>query len=113
MNNRDIFILEKISQYCYEISTTIEKMDLDYAKFHDDFIARNAITMCILTIGKLATKLTDEFKENNAEIKWKSIVGIRNRAAHGYWDMNTEIIWQVATENIPELKAYCENIFEE
>ena len=41
---------------------------------------------------------------------WRSIISMRNRATHAYAEMDLEIIWQVGSENIPELKAYCQSL---
>ena len=38
------------------------------------------------------------------------MIGMRNRFAHGYDGMDEDIIWVTATEYIPELKNYCEDI---
>ena len=52
MNDRDIIVLKKMIQYADEIALTVEKLDLDFKKFETDFIAKNAIAMCVLTISK-------------------------------------------------------------
>jgi len=113
MRNRNIAILKKIIQYSKEISGTIERFELDYDKFKNDYVVKNAIAMCILQIGELAGKLTDEFKSAYNKMKWRDIVSIRNRTAHAYGTMDTEILWKTATDKIPGLKDYCENIINE
>jgi uncharacterized protein with HEPN domain len=74
---------------------------------------KNSISMCLLQIGELAGKLTDEIKAEYSEIVWRDIIAVRNRAAHAYGSMDMEILWDIATNDIPELKTYCENIIEE
>ena len=113
MKHREGFILERIIQYADEVAQTIEVMEINEATFQNDFIARNAITMCILQIGELANHLSEPFKQKYAQIPWQQIIGMRNKAAHGYWHMSHQIIWQVATENMPELKTYCLQILQQ
>ena len=113
MKDRNITVLIKIIQYSNEINDTITRCNLDFDKFNADHIPKNAITMCILQIGELAGKLTPEFKLLNNKIPWRNIMNMRNKAAHGYDEMDMETIWQTATKNIPELKSYCENIVKE
>ena len=48
MSNRDEIILKKIIQYSEEIAETITRFELTQDKFSGDFIAKNAISMCIL-----------------------------------------------------------------
>jgi len=110
MKGKNKIVLEKIIRYCYEIQETIRRFDLDYDKFEADFVARNAISMCILQVGELSKNLTEEFRQENDKAPWKNIIGMRNRAAHKYGEMDKSILWHVASQNIPTLKLYCEEI---
>ena len=38
------------------------------------------------------------------DIPWKNIRGIRNRIIHQYFDVDSQILWQVASIEIPKLK---------
>jgi len=64
---------------------------------------RKAVVMSILNIGELTKHLPDEFKSENYEIPWKQISGMRDIAAHGYSEMDDDIIWDVVKHSIPEL----------
>ena len=35
---------------------------------------------------------------------------MRNIAAHNYGELDVEVLWETVTSDIPELKAYCEDI---
>lgn len=60
-------------------------------------------------IGELAGHLSEAFKEKTKnEIPWKEIRGMRNIFAHNYLEMDAERIWEVAAEDIPALKKFCE-----
>lgn len=74
---------------------------------------KNAISMCLLQIGELTGKLTDEFKTEYDEMPWRDIVSIRNRAAHAYGSIDTEILWKIAESDILKLKKYCEKLLKE
>ena len=63
MSSRDEIILKKIIQYSDEIQATINRFELTKESFEADFVAKNAISMCILQIGELVGKLSDDFKE--------------------------------------------------
>ena len=68
--------------------------------------------MSLLNIGELANKLPNEFTDEHSEIPWRSMIGMRNFAAHGYHIMNLEIVWDTAQTSIPELVAFIEGIIE-
>jgi len=70
---------------------------------------RKAVVMSILNIGELTKHLSDEFKTENSEIPWKQITGMRDIAAHGYSEMDDDIIWDVVTHSIPELQTFIIN----
>ena len=76
-------------------------------------LLKNAIAMCVLQIGELVNSLSDEFKEEHSKMLWREIVSLRNRAAHAYISIDFEILWDVATSDVPELKAFCEESINE
>lgn len=108
MNTRDEIVLKKIIQYADEISETISRFNLTQDSFTDDFVARNAISMCILQIGELVGKLSEEFKAQNNAMPWREIKAMRNIAAHNYGEIDIDILWETATCDIPDLKEYCQ-----
>lgn len=107
MNTRDEVVLKKIIQYSDEISETISRFNLTLESFTEDFVARNAISMCILQIGELVGKLSDGFKVENNAMPWREIKAMRNIAAHNYGEIDIDILWETATCDIPDLKEYC------
>lgn len=110
MRDRNIVVLKKIIKYSEEIAETIRILDLDLVKFRENFIAKNAISMCVLQIGELAGKLSDEFRATYSETPWQYVVAVRNRAAHAYETINIDVLWDIASNDIPELKESCEKI---
>lgn len=54
-------------------------------------------------IGEAAARITDETKNQYPQIAWKNIIGMRNRIIHDYNNVNLDIVWQVASRNLPEL----------
>ncbi len=61
-------------------------------------------------IGEAAVGVSSEFKEKYSQIRWSSIVGMRNRLIHGYYDIDLNIVWKTVTEDIPPLNADLEKI---
>ena len=73
LNNRDQMILKKIIEYCRQITETVTRFGADYETYCGDFVYRNACCMCILQIGELVGKLTEEFTTAHTDIPWRSI----------------------------------------
>ena len=70
-------------------------------------IYRNAAALCILQIGELVGKLTEDFRDSHDAIPWRKIKAMRNIVAHSYGTVDSEITWEIIKDGIPELKAYC------
>lgn len=49
----------------------------------------------------------DEFRMERPGAPCRQIRGVRNIAAHSYGTVTPEITWEILTEAIPKLKAYC------
>ena len=113
LNNRDQTILEKIIDYCRQIVETVERFGSSYDVYCDDFVYRNACCMCILQIGELVGKLTDEFTSTHSDIPWRSIKATRNLFAHAYGSVSTKITWQTIQNDIPALMDKCQTILQD
>jgi len=110
MNDRDIDILEHIVRYCGEIGEAKDRFGDSLETLQSDSLYRNAVAMCILQIGELSTHLSDDFKAAHSEMPWQDMKGMRNIAAHHYSKFDVIKLWETITEDIPHLRAYCENI---
>lgn len=109
ISDRDRSVVRHILEYCGEIDETVLRFGDSYENFAGDKIYRNAVTMCILQIGELAGKLSDDFVENHRQIPWRSIKAMRNVAAHSYGTISIPTVWDTIKCDIPELKDYCKN----
>ncbi len=108
-DERDKNIIAHILEYCGQIDECFLRFGSSREAFLSDAIFRNAVSMAEFQIGELAGHLSEAFKEKTKnEIPWKEIRGMRNIFAHNYLEMDAERIWEVAAEDIPALKKFCE-----
>jgi uncharacterized protein with HEPN domain len=64
--------------------------------------------MNLLIIGEAATKLLQEhemFLDRYPDVQWRSMKGMRNRIAHGYFDINLDVVWDTLKLALPLLLA--------
>ena len=54
-------------------------------------------------VGEAAVKVSAAGLAVAPDIEWAVIVGMRNRLAHAYFDINTDILWATATHSLPAL----------
>ena len=107
--NRDREIVEHILSYCYQAETAHRDFDYSKDRFIESTTYQNAVSMCILQIGELVGRLSDDFKAAHAEIPWRKIRGMRNYVAHEYGSIDFEVVWFASTKSVSVLKAFCEN----
>lgn len=76
----------------------------------DDFLAdrrtQSAVVMSLVVIGEAATKVMDrypEFTDRHPDVPWRSMRGMRNRIAHGYFEINLDVVWDTVQTALPEL----------
>lgn len=56
-------------------------------------------------IGEAAYQLTPKTRESIPKIPWEEIIGMRHRLVHTYFDINLDILWQTAQEDLPAIAA--------
>jgi uncharacterized protein with HEPN domain len=54
-------------------------------------------------IADTAKDLPDEVRAALTGINWRELSGMRTFLVHRPWDVNTQVVWQSATEDIPVL----------
>ncbi len=62
-----------------------------------------AVVRALEILGEAAGKVSAEARAAAPEIPWGSIVSMRNRLIHGYFDIDTAIVWKTAIEEVPDL----------
>jgi uncharacterized protein with HEPN domain len=71
--------------------------DMSEAAFFADKRTQQAVVFNLLIIGEAATKVLSEhaaFAEQHPQLPWRSMKGMRNRLAHGYFDIDLAVVWQ-------------------
>jgi uncharacterized protein with HEPN domain len=84
--------------------------------FEQDKRTQQAVVMSLIVLGEAATKVMDqhpEFAAEHAEIPWRSMRGMRNRIAHGYFDIDLAVVWGTLQTALPTLKVQLDSIISE
>ena len=62
-----------------------------------------AVVRAIEVVGEAATKVTAHTRATSPQIPWAAVVGMRNRLIHGYFNVDTELVWQTVNRELPAM----------
>jgi len=96
--------LEHLRHEAREAMRFVDGMDKD--TFLTNSLVQHAVGMCLVNIGEATTRIMDRhsgFAAAHPEIPWQDIRKLRNRVAHGYHDINFNIVWILIQRDIPAL----------
>ena len=63
-----------------------------------------AVVRAIEIVGEAASKVSLAGRQATADIvPWQLIISMRNRVVHAYFDIEPDIVWKTALDELPEL----------
>jgi uncharacterized protein with HEPN domain len=69
-----------------------------------------SLVRLVEVIGEAAGQVSKEFQAAHPEIPWPTIVGMRNRLIHAYFDIDLDRVWDTVKDDLPPLVASLEKI---
>ena len=90
-------ILEATGRIEDIVATTSEQA------FLGDAIRQAAVLHHLTVIGEAMNRLSPSIRDRHSEVPWHQIVSVRNRIVHAYFDLDWQILWVAAVEDIPAL----------
>lgn len=61
-------------------------------------------------IGEASNHLSKDLKSGFSDVQWAQIVGMRNVFAHEYFGIDTNLVWEISKNSIPELREKIDEI---
>src|SRR5437762_14217458 len=87
-------------------------LGLDQDIFSQVAEVKFTVYYCLIAIGEALNEVPNEVLASEPSIPWGSILGIRNRLLHAYWRIDDEIVYEVATLELPALGVALERMIE-
>ena len=103
MSEKDSHNLDSILEAINKIYS-YTKIYTDPDTFYNDDKTFDAVMMNFIVIGEMVLRMSEKFKEANPQIEWNRIKGFRNLVAHDYFGIDAEEVWQIITNDLPNLK---------
>ncbi|HRD28772.1 MAG TPA: DUF86 domain-containing protein [Caulobacter sp.] len=75
------------------------------ADFLNGSTSFDAVAMNIVVIGESVVHLPPDLKAGEPETPWRQIVASRNLVAHGYPELDPDVIWTIVATQLDDLDA--------
>ncbi len=104
MSSRDpTLTLRQIVEFADEIAGLVAARARADLETNREF--RRALERCVELIGEAATRLPEDWRTSHPEIPWRQIIAMRNVMIHGYDIVVSDVLWDVATNDVPKLRT--------
>ena len=94
--------------YLDKIRTDIEFIivhmkDVDLQELNDNEVLLDSMLFRMIQISENAKRLSEKYKEENTNLPWNELTGLRNRIVHDYGNVDLNIVFETLKYDIPEL----------
>lgn len=83
---------------------------IDEAKLASDWQAQSIVLHQIMVLGEAAKRVSDGFRELHTDVPWRKIAGMRDSVIHGYDRIRLDVVWNVATVDVPGVVPLLERV---
>ena len=101
--NDILFAITKIQKWT-------QGMSLD--DFESDELVRDAVLRNLEIVGEAVKGLPLELTVVHPEIPWRVLGDFRNRLAHGYFSIDSDIVWKVIQNRLPGLRQAIDRVLD-
>jgi uncharacterized protein with HEPN domain len=79
--------------------------NLSFEEFEKDTMRFLAVSRLLEIIGEATKNLSNDLKSKYPNVPWKKMAGLRDVIIHDYQELNREMIFKIASQDIPKLLA--------
>src|SRR5688572_1152415 len=94
--------LKDILTACKKIESITQSTSEE--SFLNNEILPAAILHHLMVIGEAMNRLSVELRGRHPEVPWRQIMAVRHRIVHAYFDLDWQILWDAATDDVPQLR---------
>jgi uncharacterized protein with HEPN domain len=73
-------------------------------EFLQNFLVQDAVMRNLEIIGEASKKISIHTRQQNVNVPWKKIAGLRDKLIHDYFGVDILSIWTVVETDLKELK---------
>lgn len=109
---------QRLSDYLAHIVDAISRIQryvdgMTEQSFMDDEKTQDAVIRNLEVVGEAARNVQTQheiFAQAHAEVPWALMYAMRNRVAHGYFQVDWALIWKTIHQDLPELRQQIERL---
>ena len=94
--------------YLEDILEAVQKIraftqGLSLAALSQDAKTLDAVIRNLEVIGEAVKRLPEPVKQQQPQMEWRKIAGLRDILIHEYFGVNVEVVWDVIEQKLPAL----------
>jgi uncharacterized protein with HEPN domain len=106
----DKYYLEKIVNDIKFVIENTKEMTLD--EFDSDEIINSAVNFKFVQISEYSAKLSLDLINDNRDVPWQKMRGLRNKIVHDYDNVFFDVIYNTIKNDLPTLLLQIEKILD-
>ena len=100
-SKNDTYYIQRIKQDLKFI--VLHMKDISIEELNENEVLLDSMLFRMIQLSENARKLSDTYKDNNSNIPWNAIYGLRNRIVHDYGNVDLNVVFETLKNDIPEL----------
>lgn len=108
MSDARAIVIERMQHMVEAADAIAEYVARGRRAYEADSAVRDAILFRIVVIGEAAKAVVHRdpaLAVDLSEVEWSALARMRDRITHQYWAVDSQIVWDTAVEEIPEVRA--------
>lgn len=103
---------ERLKDVLEAIAAIERHMPVDEVAFAENELLQGGFVRNIQIVGEALRAVPPEVRSLAPDIKWSKIIGMRNVLVHGYFDIDTAIVWATAKSDIAGLQVSVQKLLQ-
>ena len=97
----DSYYVQKIIKDLTFVMSQMQNVDIDEMNANE--ILLDSMLFRMIQISENSKKISEEYKEQHANIPWNAVYGFRNRIVQYYGNVDLNIVYETLKNDIPDL----------